>query len=244
MPVHDWTRVNPGVFHDFHNAWITEIRNALNGGILPPEYYALGEQCAGSIGPDVLTLNTVDDDTDLPDTGEGGTALATDPPKVALISQLELDFYTSRQSSLVIRHTTGDRIVAMIELLSSGNKATRHEFRRFLDKAAAALKQGYHLLLVDLFPPTPRDPQGIHGALWSELGDESYRAPPDRPLTLAAYCAGPTTTAYIEPLAVRELLRPMPLFLSTSRYVYVPLEETYNAAYEGVPKRWRTVLEG
>ncbi len=38
MPIHNWTRVGPGVFHDFHNAWITEIRNALNGGVLPADY--------------------------------------------------------------------------------------------------------------------------------------------------------------------------------------------------------------
>ena len=43
MPVHDWTRVAAGMFHDFHNAWITELRNALNGGLLPPDYYALVE---------------------------------------------------------------------------------------------------------------------------------------------------------------------------------------------------------
>ena len=33
MAAHDWTLVGAGIFHDFHNAWITEIRNALNGGI-------------------------------------------------------------------------------------------------------------------------------------------------------------------------------------------------------------------
>ncbi len=29
MPIHDWTRVTAGTWHDFHLAWITEIRNAL-----------------------------------------------------------------------------------------------------------------------------------------------------------------------------------------------------------------------
>jgi hypothetical protein len=40
MPVHDWSRVEAGVYHDFHNAWIIMLRNALNGGLLPAEYYA------------------------------------------------------------------------------------------------------------------------------------------------------------------------------------------------------------
>src|SRR4051794_37951305 len=40
MPLHDWTRVEAGIFHDFHNAWVVELRTALNGGLLPPDYYA------------------------------------------------------------------------------------------------------------------------------------------------------------------------------------------------------------
>src|SRR4051812_49272546 len=56
MPVHDWTRVDDGTFHDFHLAWVAEIRKALNAGVLPAGYYAQAEQVAGSIGPDVLTL--------------------------------------------------------------------------------------------------------------------------------------------------------------------------------------------
>ena len=57
-----------------------------------------------------------------------------------------------------------------------------------------------------------------------------------------AYSAGPRMTAYIEPLAVGDPLTPMPLFLTPSTYVTVPLEETYLAAYCGVPRRWREVL--
>ncbi len=47
MPIHDWTRLEPGDFHDFHQCWVVEIRNALNGGLLPPEYMAMTEQVTG-----------------------------------------------------------------------------------------------------------------------------------------------------------------------------------------------------
>jgi hypothetical protein len=30
MPLHDWTRVEAGVFHDFHATWIPEIKKRLN----------------------------------------------------------------------------------------------------------------------------------------------------------------------------------------------------------------------
>jgi hypothetical protein len=56
MPVHDWARVEAGIFHDFHHSWIEEIKRALNRGLLTPPYYALAEQIAGGLGPDVLPL--------------------------------------------------------------------------------------------------------------------------------------------------------------------------------------------
>ena len=56
MPIHDWTRVNAGIFHHFHHGWIEEIARGLNSGLLPADYYALAEQIAGGFGPDVLTL--------------------------------------------------------------------------------------------------------------------------------------------------------------------------------------------
>jgi len=40
MPMHDWTRVSAGTFHDFHCSWIAELKKTLNGGLLPPDYYA------------------------------------------------------------------------------------------------------------------------------------------------------------------------------------------------------------
>jgi hypothetical protein len=46
MPVHDWTRVEAGIFHAFHQNWIVALSAALNEGILPDDYYALPEQHA------------------------------------------------------------------------------------------------------------------------------------------------------------------------------------------------------
>ena len=48
MPVHNWTCVEAGIFHDFHHAWIEELKRALNGGILPGDYYALAQRVGES----------------------------------------------------------------------------------------------------------------------------------------------------------------------------------------------------
>jgi hypothetical protein len=144
---------------------------------------------------------------------------------------------------VVIRHVSGHRIVALIEILSPGNKSSRHPFRTFLDKAVAALTHGVHLLVVDLFPPGPRDPQGIHGALWEQLTDGEHQQPADKPLTLAAYSAGPIPVAYVEPVAVGDTLPDMPLFLTAEEYISVPLEVTYQTAYARVPRFYRNILD-
>jgi hypothetical protein len=65
----------------------------------------------------------------------------------------------------------------------------------------------------------------------------------DLPLTLAAYSAGAGTRAFIEPVAVGQALPEVPLFLTSNRCVPVPLEPTYLAAFEAVPRCWREVLE-
>src|SRR5262249_43802728 len=57
MPIPHWTRGAAGIFHHFHHGWIEEIARSLNRGLLPADYYALAEQFAAGLGPDVLTLH-------------------------------------------------------------------------------------------------------------------------------------------------------------------------------------------
>jgi len=94
-----------------------------------------------------------------------------------------------------------------------------------------------------LFPPSSRDPEGIHGAIWSEIVDDQFQLPTDKRLTLVSYSAGSVKRAYIEPVTVESDLPQMPLFLEPDFYVPVPLEATYQAAFQAVPKRWRSELE-
>jgi hypothetical protein len=244
MPVHDWTRVSAGTFHDFHCTWIPQIKNRLNESVLPPAYYAQVEQVSGEIIPDVLALHAEPafESIDRDDGGGTATAVAAVPPQVQFTAELEIDTYAFLARKVVIRHSSNDRIVALIEVFSPGNKSSQVAFSAILTKASAALRQGCHLLLIDLLPPSTRDPQGIHGALWSELGDDTYTAPLEKPLTLASYSAGPTKKAYVQPCAIGDELTAMPLFLTASTYVSVPLEESYQEAYRGVPRRWRDVL--
>jgi hypothetical protein len=246
MPVHDWTRVEAGIFHDFHVGWIPEIRKVLNGGLLPEGYYALAEQHAGRAIADVLTLHASPAELGLlpwpPATG--GTAVAEAPPRVSRRQTLE-QAALARRRTLAVRHVSGHRLVAIIEILSPANKDRPEHVEELVRKAVTALDSGIHLLLVDLLPPGPNDPQGIHALLLQRLqeSDETYDLPAEQPLTLAGYAAGPSVEAYIEHVAIGAALPQMPLFLRPDRYVNVPLEPTYEAAYRGMPAFWRDVLE-
>jgi Protein of unknown function (DUF4058) len=245
MPMNDWTRVDDGTYHDFHTGWIAELRKVLNRGTLPKGYYALAEQQAGDYGPDVLTLRRPRAAEPGRDGEEaGGIAVATDPPRVEFTATSDLKAYTGRRRTLVIRHKSGNQVVAMIEIVSPGNKKTRQQLGRFVRKAVKVVSAGVHLLVVDPFPPGKWDRQGIHGAIWAELSGEDYQQPGGRPLTLASYAAGPTNTAYVQTFAVGQPLVEMPLFLTDERYVKVDLETAYQGAWDGTPDEVREQLSG
>jgi hypothetical protein len=144
---------------------------------------------------------------------------------------------------VTVRHVSGDRIVAVAEIVSPGNKSTRHAIEQFVKKAADFLDRRVHLLILDLQAPGRFDPSGVHGAIWDYIAGEAYSAPDEKPLTLASYESGLTFRAYVEPVAVADALPRMPLFLEPGGCVLVPLEATYQTAWEGVPRRWKSVLE-
>ncbi len=245
MPIHDWTKVGAGIFHDFHHAWIEEIKRALNAGVLPNDYYALAEQYAAGFGPDVLALESTqpsDYEQEIPVETNGGNLLVA-PPNVQLTDETDMGFYRRKQHAIVIRHVSGDHIVAFVEIVSPGNKSGRIALRSFVEKAAEILNNRIHLLILDLHRPGPRDPQGIHGRIWEEITGKEYTAPADKPLTLVAYESALTIRAYIEPTAINHTLIEMPLYLAPGAHVLVPLEETYQRAFAALPRRWRVVLE-
>jgi hypothetical protein len=165
-------------------------------------------------------------------------------PKARLVGETDLEFYRRKQNVVAVRHVSGDRLVAIVEIVSPGNKSSQAAFRRFVDKAVEFLTQDVHLLILDLIAPTRRDPNGIHGAIWEALTDEEYAAPAGKPLTLAAYEAEMGVRAFVESVAVGDALPEMPLFLKPGGHVSVALESTYESAWEAVPRRWRAVIEG
>lgn len=240
MPIHDWTRVDAGTFHHFHHGWTAELSKALNRGVLPEGYYALSEQVSGGLIPDVLTLQRRDAADSVDDSG--GVALQSAPPKTRFVSRADPEQYVAKANRIAIRHRLG-HVVAMIEIVSPGNKGSRTAIRSFVSKSVEYLYQGVHLLVIDLFPPTSRDPDGIHKLIWDEVIEEKFELPADKRLVLAGYCAGSSKAAFVEPVAVGDVLPPMPIFLTCEQYVPAPLEATYMETWNACPEVVRELFD-
>ena len=96
-------------------------------------------------------------------------------------AETDLDFYRRKQNVVAVRHASGDRLIAVVEVVSRGNKSGRKAFEDFIRKAAEFLSHRVHLLILDLQPPTSRDPQGMHGAIWDEVAGLRTVAPTTSP---------------------------------------------------------------
>ena len=171
MPIHDWSRLPSGLFHDFHQSWSIRIKDALNSGRLPKGVAALVEQRTGPKESDVLAIEV------RPRRYEGeeldGGIATLPPPVTRIIRRTTKEIYASRANRIVVKHHLG-RIIAVIEIVSPGNKDSRAALRDFAEKTVDCLRKGIHVLIVDLFPPTQRDPYGIHKVIWDEIVEEDF----------------------------------------------------------------------
>jgi len=241
MPIHDWTRIPAGLFHHFHQDWSIEIARELNRGRLPKGLSALVEQRSGPRESDVLTVESTRDPGRRESDSEGGVATAA-PPTTRIVRRTTKEIYAGRANRIVVRHHLG-RIVAVVEIVSPGNKVSRAALRDFVEKTIDFLRAGIHVLIVDLFPPTPRDPYGIHKAIWDEIEEEEFAFPEGKDRILVSYETGGLRAAYVEPVAVGDDLPDMPLFLTNAGHILVPLEPTYRATWDASPEEFRRTVE-
>jgi hypothetical protein len=240
MPIHDWTRVDANIFHDFHQAWTIEIRDKLNGELLPKGYSALVEQHAGGPIPDVLALqHRRATDFSAP---SGGAVVTDIPPKASHVFRAKDEVLAGRGNRVAIRHPLGE-VVCIIEIVSPGNKGSGGALRAFVQKTVDFLRQGVNVLVIDLFPPTVRDPSGINQEIWREFEDRQFDLPADKRLSLASYVADYPKTAYVEFVGVGDELPDMTAWLNLESYVLIPLEATYLSTWRRCPEVVREAVE-
>jgi len=244
MPVHDWSQVDTNLFHDFHQAWAMELRRALNE-LLPPGFSALVEQRTPDFEPDVLAVERRKKPKK-PRPVSGGAATLERP--VTRFSETRIEkSLASRGNRVVIRHSLGD-IVCILEIVSPGNKRGRKALADFVEKTQDFLAAGVNVVLIDILPPNKLAPNGIHPLIWDDQHDPTFDPTPAEPLTLTAYRAEePYTTdvteAFLERVAVNNVLPDMPAYIEPDQFINVPLETTYMKAWESCPRDMRYFVE-
>ena len=234
MPLHDhfhppWSEQNP--WEGFHSAWVNTMVRHLNANVLPRHFRAIPQVHLGPfVETDVATFeqDSVPDLSPRPgeESGNGGTAVWAPP---AVVQTLEVEF--PAQDAFEVRvydDRRGMRLVAVVELVSPGNKDRAEQRYAFAAKCAAYLQERVGLVVVDVV--TARHANLHHELLemfslpraGSELPDlyaVSYRNRKD------------DGKWYVDtwpfPLAVGSQLPTMPLWLAGSIAVPLDLEKSY-----------------
>lgn len=241
MPLHDWTLVPDNVFHVFHVGWIWNLARALNEGLLPAGYVARPEECVGPFEADVLTLETLTLEKGAEPLSAPGEQ-APEPAPTLVLAPPRLEARKERRVSVF---SAGDeRRVAVIEVVSPGNKDSAARAGMFTSKLLECLAAGLHAVVVDLLPGT-RPAPGFAGELTREMGDASGKVP------LEGRCATSFERRQ-DPVSVRVFHRTLglgvalpgdlPLFLRQG-FVRLPLEETYLLTVAGLAAVDRARLE-
>lgn len=236
MPMHDWTRVDANFFHHFHLNWISSLSHALNNGLLPSGYYARAEKVQPPFIPDLLTIQT-------PDAEPGGIATMTRPKTQYAEVATRIRPLRPPERQIALREEETDRMVAVIEIVSRSNKKSSG-VREFVEKAVMLLENGINVLVLDCYPPRKRDPQGLHARIWGQLMDRPDAQAVTGPAMASYACEAEDTFAYfLQPVTVGQALPDMPLYLAPERFVSLPLENTYQYAFESFSPRERKLLE-
>jgi len=233
MPLRDWSKVDDGFFHDFHNDWLGQIKRTLNSGVLPKGYFAMTEQYSEGYFADVLAFTKTPRRPRIAKP-EGGVALAEPETKERVVAQGVLHYPHRR---LTVRLTGSRYVVAVIELVSPSNKDRRESVGDFAGKVADLLWSGTHVLVIDVLPPNRSCPQGMHAAIWSKIEGRRVETsvPVRRPLLVAGYRSMRKPIAYLEYTSVGKSLPDGPLYLDTDLFVNVPLEAIYQTVYDFMP---------
>ncbi|HEX4607472.1 MAG TPA: DUF4058 family protein [Urbifossiella sp.] len=178
-----------------------------------------------------------------PAPGVGGVAVAVEPRTTitpALYTPPETDLHMPGvfPDDVLVEVkdvTEAYRVIAVVELISPGNKKERAERDRFTAKCLSYLGRGLGLVVVDLVTESPRN---LHNELVRLAGhDARFEFPDEPPIYAACYrpvCRGGQNLIDLWrwPLAVGAALPAVPLPLTGFGCVRLDLEATYAEACE------------
>lgn len=220
-------------WESFHGWWGLHLGGQLNMRPLPYGFVAEGNVHIGiTVAADVAAF-----EQDFPAGGQpnGALAVATEvwaPPQPPLV--VPVDFSTLETFEIRIYDLDRARtLVAVVELVSPGNKDRPENRRAFLDKCAAYLREGVSIVIVDIVTSRRHN---FHAALMElfHAGDPALPAIAADLYAVAyrVHLVGQRTQLEAWPveLALGAVLPTMPLWLTKSLCVPLDLEAAYQTA--------------
>jgi hypothetical protein len=224
MALHDWS--DDRGWEGVHLLWLNQLLEWVQPR-LPEGFRAyLG----------AVPALTIDTTNGRPDVGVRKWPAATVPPAAtdeAMLTQPDEEavatFTLDPQRAVHVDYH--GQLIAAIELVSPRNKDRPSARTRYLGRYVGYLRQGIHLMLIDVLPR----PAGFSfgDALALELG---FAQQPCLPPCAVSYRVGeplPEGTLlalWRRPLNIGQPLALIPLALSTSEAIVIDLEETYHQA--------------
>jgi hypothetical protein len=216
-------------WESFHATWASQIATALNED-LPPEFLAEELVTVGRVEIDIATF-----ERSRPAPTRNGSSVAVAEPRTwappAPAVSVQAVFADSFQVR-VFNTSAGPTLVAVIELVSPGNKDRADERLAFAVKSASYLHQGVSLIIVDVV--TNRG-GNLHNETAQLFSGDPRLTMTDADLYAVAYRPvlrddKPQIDIWTHPLAVGQPLPTLPLRLTGDLFVPVDLEASYTEA--------------
>lgn len=221
MPLHDWR--DDRVWSGLHIVWQTQLLDWIQPR-LPAGYRAY----LGSVP--ALTIDTSNGRPDLgvrnwtpptpPATGPAPTAEIE--PDTEAVAVFDLDPQTAVQIDL------HGQLIAAVEIVSPRNKDRPDARQRYLGRYLGYVRQGVHLLLIDVLPRPAEF--SFADALAANLG---FAQPPcPAPFAVSYRVGEPVPEGTIlavwrRPVVIGHVLPTIPLALTATQSIPIDLEHTY-----------------
>jgi hypothetical protein len=208
----------------FHGAWAAAMARLLNGGVLPPGFYAVPFlDREGPIEIDVATVHE-------PHNGEsnGSPVVPWLPPEAKTVA---VEWPSLDDVRVEVMTDDGDpRLAAAVELVSPRNKDRNQVRAAFASKCADYLRRGCGLVVVDTVTTRRAD---LHADLLVELGVDQTDTPAG--LSAVSYrSVGREENGQLlywpSTLEVGQPLPTVPLWLGADLAVPLDLEASHTAA--------------
>lgn len=227
MPLHDWN--DERGWDGVHLLWLAQLLDWVQPR-LPPGFRAY----VGSVPALTLEGNNGKPDVTVRGWRSGGSETPS-APATALAPDRETVATFTLDPQWALHVDWHGQLIAAVEIVSPRNKDRIDSKARYARRYIGYLRQGIHLMLIDVFPRPAEF--SFAEAISADLGLGEPTSPP--PLAVSYRVGGPVPndehmgthiSIWRRRLEVRQELPALPLALDDHQFVVIDLEQTYHQA--------------